>query len=90
MSKRNPFAGHGWRVGGSGELWSLQKTEEEGGERAFCVHAMGFPVLGTVLTQAGNISRVDLGGVWLAHCVGHVTLGLGVLSSSPTLGVEIT
>ena len=29
-------------------------------------------------------------GAWLAQSVGHATLGLGVVSSSPALGVEIT
>ena len=29
-------------------------------------------------------------GVWLAQSVEHVTLDLGVVSSSPTLDVEIT
>ena len=29
-------------------------------------------------------------GTWLAHSVEHATLDLGVVSSSPTLGVEIT
>ena len=29
-------------------------------------------------------------GAWLAQSVGHVTLDLGVVGSSPTLGVEIT
>jgi len=29
-------------------------------------------------------------GAWLAQWVEHVTLDLGVVSSSPTLGVEIT
>ena len=30
------------------------------------------------------------GDAWLAQLVKHRTLGLGVASSSPTLGVEIT
>ena len=29
------------------------------------------------------------GGTWLAQSIEHVTLDLGVMSSSPTLGVEI-
>ena len=29
-------------------------------------------------------------GAWLAHLVEHVTLDLGFLSLSPTLGVDIT
>ena len=31
-----------------------------------------------------------LRGTWLAQSVEHVTLDLGVMSSSPTLGIEIT
>ena len=31
-----------------------------------------------------------LGGAWLAQSVEYATLDLGVLSSSPTLGVEST
>jgi len=29
-------------------------------------------------------------GAWLAQSVEHTTLDLGVVSSSPTLGVEVT
>ena len=29
-------------------------------------------------------------GSWLAQCERHVTLDLGVVSSRPTLGIEIT
>ena len=29
-------------------------------------------------------------GTWLAQSIEHVTLDLGVVSSSPTLGIEIT
>lgn len=32
----------------------------------------------------------DSGGTWLAQSVKHVTLDLGVVSWSPTLGGEIT
>ena len=31
-----------------------------------------------------------MGGTWLAQSEEQVTLGLGVMSSSPTLGVEMT
>ena len=37
-----------------------------------------------------NSLKSDLGGTWLAQSVEHVTLGLGVVSLSPILGVEIT
>ena len=30
------------------------------------------------------------GGAWLVQLVKHLTIDLGVLSSSPTFGVEIT
>ena len=32
----------------------------------------------------------DVRGTWLAQLVGHATLDLGVVSLSPTMGVEIT
>ena len=41
---------------------------------------------GVILT----IRIKTLGGVWLAQSVEHMTLGLGVGSTSPMLGVEIT
>ena len=36
------------------------------------------------------IKEKDFGGTWLTQSVEHVTLDLGVVSSSSMLGVEIT
>ena len=36
------------------------------------------------------IEIIDFGGAWLAYPVEHATLDLGVVSLSPTLGVEIS
>ena len=36
------------------------------------------------------VKIITLKGPWLTQFVEHVTLDLGVVSSSPTLGVEIT
>jgi len=36
------------------------------------------------------IKAIHIGGTWLAELAEHVTLDLRVMSSSPTLGVELT
>ena len=40
----------------------------------------------TICAQEKNKNK----GTWLAQSVKHATLDLGVVSSSPTLGVQIT
>ena len=37
-----------------------------------------------------NLKSSLTGGTWLAQLVEHTTLDNGVMSSSPTLGMEIT
>ena len=37
-----------------------------------------------------NFIEANSGDAWLAQLVEHTTLDLGVVGSSPTLGVEIT
>ena len=37
-----------------------------------------------------NLIKTQSWGTWLALSVEHVTLDLGVLSSSPMLGIELT
>ena len=50
----------------------------------------------TKLKQFSNKSDVlylrenNYGGAWLAQLVEHVTLDLGIVSSSPTIGIEPT
>ena len=60
-----------------------------GGGLCTCV---GAPV--ESVSKEGEIlivfSEGPIGGAWLAGWVDRVTLGLGVVSSSPTLCVEIT
>ena len=34
--------------------------------------------------------KLGQGGAWMAQLVEHATLDLGVMSSSPTLGIELT
>lgn len=33
--------------------------------------------------------KKDLGGAWLAQTLEHTTLGLRIMGSSPTLGIEL-
>ena len=37
-----------------------------------------------------GVKLISERGAWLAQLVEHVTLDLGVVSSSPTMGVDIT
>ena len=41
-------------------------------------------------TEFGVDKNIGFGGAWMAQLVGRATLDLEVVSSSPTLGVEIT
>ena len=40
--------------------------------------------------QVPHKERAVRGGAWLAQLVEHLTLGLGIMSSGPTLGLEPT
>lgn len=44
----------------------------------------------TIVHQKRHAKNVKMGGSWLAGLVEHVTLDLGVMSLSPTFGVEVT
>ena len=49
-----------------------------------------FIMLDALLIKNSVIKKIKFWAIWLADLEEHATLDLGVVSSSPTLGVEIT
>ena len=50
----------------------------------------GVNIGGRPVSQEASLEDKKFGGTWLAQSVEHMTLDFGVVSSSPTLGAEIT
>ena len=73
-------------IGLGGAVWSVvgMRPRAERGDRRF-----DFGVKWEVRTETGQV-KSSIWGTGLAQWVKHLTLDLEVVSSSPTLGAEIT
>jgi len=85
MAVRSPVS---CTAGGLEALWSVVSTQESQDPP---VRTPVPPALGPFITVKPLCSQgLVFWGAWLALWVGHATPDLGVMSSSPTMGVEPT